>query len=444
MQKFLSALKDWELMGQFLVSAQGTGLRLFSVIVNMVIGIVLARLLGDDGFGQYVSYLAFAGLLASICALGLPAMLAREVALARGTGQEESIAPIAQMILATLTFLILALLGVFLWGSQSGVLLVFFVLGTTCLGIATNIFNGFERVVLGQWVGAVFRPLLAIAFFFMLAWTQVLSVNTAVFAQGLTAFLATLLLFLVWPRPPLLKTLRGYWYRLPVRDYRQVFQIGLTFAFSQTLINAMTQIDILIMTALRPSDEVAWYYAAARAAFVVSFFFGSVCKIAEPRIIRLYAAGDRSEMQKVAHRTVFLGVVMTILAILFALLLARPYLLFYGEEYLAAMPALVILLIAMLFSSMIGPAEQVLRAARADSSILVVAGISVGCAALLAFLLIPLMGMNGAAIATGAQFIIFQGLQAYRAWKLTGVGPTILHAIWQRAQPALSNTKDIS
>lgn len=409
---------------QWLDSAHGTALRLFSVGANMAIAIVSARLLGDESFGTYVSYLAIGGLLATATSMGLPTLLAREIAICRGSGEGAQLRPISQLILALHGLLLLAILVAAVIGNLPAAWILAFAFATNVFAVAMHVFIGFERVLLSQWLGSVLRPMLLLGGFVGVAFFATLSIGAAMWVQVASALIAAAALWLVWLAQKASMRIETARKEGGQRvTYVGSLATGGKFAIAQLAINGMTQVDILILTALRPAEEVAWYYAAARAAMVVSFFFSSVSKMAEPKLVRLWAAGDKREMRSLATSTAQLGFGMTCLAMILALALGRFYLDIFGEEYRSAFTAMMILIVGQLALSFFGPAQPVLRAARSDNRILIYAVSSVVVGSGIAFALIGPFGMNGVAIGMAVQFGLFGLLLARRAHKETGIAP---------------------
>lgn len=422
---FGGLLRNADVKKQWLDSVHGTALRLFSVGINLIIGIICARLLGEIGFGQYVSYLAIGGVIASITSIGLPTVLAREIAAGRGVGDLSRLPAIAQTILAAQFLLIVAILTMAMLGFLSATYALLFALGTNLLGVVSHVFMGVERVLTSQWIASVFRPLLAIAAFLLLACISMLSVRNAFLVQAATAAISAGVLCLMWRSAWLRDAPRLFLAHCRFSEYSSVIRTGLTFAGAQVLINAMTQIDILILTALRSPEDVALYYSAARAALVVSFFFGSVSKLAEPKLVRLIAGGKIAEARNLARSTSLLGLGMTVVAVALAALLGRFYLGLYGDVFLAALPVMFIMMAGQVGLAMTGPAQPILRASRSDGSIVMFAGIAVVVGAGVTVALLFPLGILGAAIGTSIQFTLFGWLLSRAAERETGIATPV-------------------
>ncbi|MEL6660752.1 MAG: oligosaccharide flippase family protein [Bacteroidota bacterium] len=404
-------------------AAQGTSLRIFSVVINLATGILLARMLGDEDFGTYLTYIAIGGMISSISSFGLSTLLAREIASARGNQDWARLKPIAILIRAALTLLLLSLIIAFVSGYFLVGIAIAFALANNVLGVASHVFIGFERVLTTQWVNSVIRPIFIVFSVLVAGTASLLTIEFTLAIQAISAILAAIVLWLLWnnnsmavPRRTELATLHRY---------KEVVASGATVAVAQVLINGMTQIDILIVAAFREPNEVAWYYAASRAAMIASFFFGSVTKLAEPKLIRLYSSGEMTEVRQLASSTTAIGVVATLLAVIAAFLLSRPYLNLYGPEYVSALPTMIVLLLGQLALSTTGPAQPMLRAMKLESSILLYAGIGVALGTTISIVLIGPLGLIGVAIGSSLQFATFGYLQALRSQKSAKVPTTI-------------------
>lgn len=393
----------------------------------MVLAIFGARLLGTEAFGTYVSYLAMATLVATGISAGLPTLLAREIAIARGTGGDAHLRPLAQLILAVHGLVLTALLGFALFASLPALWILGFAFANNVLAVVMHVFIGFERVLLSQWVGSVLRPLLLLAGFLIVACIGTLSVGVAMMLQIGAALICAAALGFVWLANRAAISLQQIAKSTPVLvDYSSALWTGGKFAFAQLAIMGMTQVDILILTATRSTEEVAWYFAAARAALVVSFFFSSVTKLAEPKLVRLHAANAINDMRSLAISTAWLGFGTTVAAFVIASLVGGFYFDLFGEDYRNAYPAMVILMCGLLARSFFGPAEAVMRASRSDNRVLVYAVISLSVGATIAYSLVLSLGMTGVAIGMAVQFGLFGFLLSRRALAETGIKTTII------------------
>ena len=191
-------------------------------------------------------------------------------------------------------------------------------------------------------MNSVLRPFVALAALFLFA--QVVQPTTsALLAQLVGASVASVVLIFAWEPRAIWNTvsdvISSRWWS---PRHVTVVRMGAVFAAGQLLINATTQIDILLLTVLASPGDVAHYYAAARAALVVSFFFGSSA-LPEPKLARLFAAGQMDEFKGLLRGTAVIGAAVTVTSCALALILAPYYFELYGPTFEAGMSSLVIL-----------------------------------------------------------------------------------------------------
>jgi O-antigen/teichoic acid export membrane protein len=404
-------------------------LRLATSGTTLLIGIYIARLLGAEPFGSYVSLMAIAGMVATATSIGLPTVLARELATSRGDGDTRAMRPLVQALFLSNVVLMLLVIGTFVFGFVDIGFVLLFALAGNALATVMHLFIGHEKVLITNWIGGALRPVFTLAVLFILATATEVSVQSAILAQAAGALIAAFLLLMFWRGDNLLEAARRAVAPSRLAEHRRVFGMGITFSGSQLLIGAMTQVDILILTVLREPTEVGHYYAAARAALVVSLFFGSVYKLTEPTLARLHASGDVQETRRVVRSTAITGFGMAVAAALAASVLGPFYLRLYGDSFSDALPSLLIMMVGLLGLAATGPSQSMLRATRADGRLLVLAGISVAVGAGLTVALVPAIGITGAAIGTSVQFVLFGFLLAQAAKRASGTSTYVWSAL---------------
>jgi O-antigen/teichoic acid export membrane protein len=105
-------------------------------------------------------------------------------------------------------------------------------------------------------------------------------------------------------------------------------------------------------------------------------------------------------------------------------LLGPWYLALFGPEFAAGYGALVILSLGRVFGAAMGSAGLLLAMSGHERDFLAATFAGAGLNLLLDWLLIPRLGLNGAAWASVAGLVAMNGLAALRAWQLLGIGST--------------------
>lgn len=418
----LAALASSAPVRHLLSGAHATALRLASTAITLVFGILAARLLGAEVFGDYVALWAVAGLVATLTSIGVPTLLTRELAASRGSGDRSALKAIVQGAGLINGAALLLTAALFALGYVDAGLIALFVLAANAVGLLGAAFAGMERVLLAAWLLSVARPLAALALLYPLALALPADPRVPLAAQIAGPLIATALFVFAWRGPALSVGLRraaaATWWS---PTHKAMIRAGVLVAGTQFLTGLTTQIDILILTALRSPEDVGHYYAAARAALVVSFFYGTTCALAEPTMTRLLAAGERTELVKLVRTTSLTAAAVTLGAALVAVALGRFYLSLSGPSFLAAFPTLCILSFGLVGWSLFGPSQNLLRAARLDTNLLLLTAVALAVNAVVTAALVPFLGIEGAAIGTSLQFAVYGALLAATARRRLGI-----------------------
>lgn len=162
--------------------------------------------------------------------------------------------------------------------------------------------------------------------------------------------------------------------------------------------NAAQQTEILWLTALAPPEVVAHFFAATRAANAVSFFYASVNALYYPTIVRLNAEGRTAERDLEIKRATRISLALTCLAALGAALISGPYLRAFGAEFIEAQTTMYILLLGWVAIVACGPVITILNMKHRESIVTLAMIIGLTLGSLTALLLIPRLGLLGAAL----------------------------------------------
>lgn len=395
-------------------------LRVIATGTNLVFGIVAARLVGEEAFGTYISVFAVAGLLSVVSAAGLPGLLQREISLGRGTGDFGMLYPLIQWLMILNFIHVIALLFVVLFLPSHIQLALIFIIVSNFAGLAGAVFRGYERVLLATWLGNVVYPLGALLLLFPLYALMQPTEHLLLMSQTAGALVAFGFFMYFWDKPlrnPLRQALSGAWWS---ETHKQILRAGMLLSSSQFLINLKAQSEIFLLTLLAGPKDVAYFYAASRAALVVAYFSTATYLMAEPRLTRLFGAREKMTVRAEVRSTCTIGFAGTLVAGIFAVLLTPIYLDLYGETFNVAAPVMYILIGSIVIRTAFGPALAVLRAARQDSSVFKITAASACIGLPISAVLTFLFGIVGAAFGSLVHSTINEWWLAKSAKNRTG------------------------
>jgi O-antigen/teichoic acid export membrane protein len=168
----------------------------------------------------------------------------------------------------------------------------------------------------------------------------------------------------------------------------------------------LTYVDILTLEHFRSPDEVAVYYAAARLLAIVAFVYYAVAGATTHRFTQYYVAGDKQRLKSFFAETIR-WTFWPSLAICVAILgLGLPLLSLFGAKFEHGYPVMFILAAGMLARAAVGPAERLLNMLGLRKQCAAIYAGAFAVNLILCVILIPHLGIEGAALATSAALIL--------------------------------------
>jgi O-antigen/teichoic acid export membrane protein len=168
----------------------------------------------------------------------------------------------------------------------------------------------------------------------------------------------------------------------------------------------LTYVDILAIEHFRSPDEVAVYYAAARLLAIVAFVYFAIAGATTHKFTQYHVAGDKEQLRKFFAETArwtfwpSLAICAAILAF------GEPLLSLFGAGFTAGYGVMFILAVGMLARAAVGPAERLLNMLGERKQCAIVYAIAFAINFALCVLLIPRIGIEGAAVATSTALVL--------------------------------------
>ena len=390
-------------LGSFLV-------RLLAAGAAFGLQIFLTRLLGPDEFGRYVYVLSWVTFTSQIGVLGFDTASLRFVSALEARGQWSLLRGFLRRSLQVT--IAASLLGALLLVTAAWVLrtrldprLFSVMLAASCLlplvailQVVVSQVNGLKKVVAGQGIQGLLRPAvtaLVLACGAWLGWHERSAVAAMLASAAATAASIGAAGWLL--RRLLHERLAGH---APAYDTHA----WLRTAFPLLLITAsqiiLSQTDVLMIGAMRNTTDAGIYAVASQLASIVTFAIMAANAIVAPLIASLYAQGHRAELQRLLTMT-SRGVLAYALPVVAGLLLLGRWVLsLYGPAFGAGYVSLLILSVGQLTIALCGSVGFLLTMTGHEQVATKVIGGSAALNVVLNLLLIPSLGLVGAAIAT--------------------------------------------
>ena len=406
-----------------------------SKIASIALYIVMARQLGDAGFGVFTFGMAFVTLVTTLANMGQQLVLTREVARDHSRFHEYFVNTLSLQLALSVPALLLAMGVHAVVGFESGSRTVVFLLGiavvaealmTTCFAV----FQAYERlgfipvVLISQrWATA------AIGITALVLGAGVVTVSAIYLGGAIAALLLAFYFVVTRIARPRFVVQMGRW--LPLM--RVALPIGIAGVFAAILF----RIDIAMLGAYESDDVVGQYGAAYRLLEGTFFISWSIGAGVYPVFSRL------SRTTEIPIASIFQGALKLALALTLplavgAVVLAYPLMeLIYGAEFRDGASALMLLAPTVVLYPLTYIAAYVLMSQDRQSVLAWVYAAATVLNVALNAILIPRYSLDGPAFATSVCEALTAGLMLALALKVSGaldwraiaVGPVVASAL---------------
>ncbi len=402
-----------------------------SLALTLGVSVLLARTLGPDAYGTYVFVTATLMLAAIPAFCGWPNLVVRHTARYQ---VEERWALIAGL-LRTATLWVLGVGGLitlgFLWLPgvpaddpalgrllRLGVALVILVglVKVTSAGL-----RGLHQPLRAQLPEMLVQPLAQVLLLLALTAASALTASTAVVSLVASFALAAAVTRVSWWRSEVRRA--GGEHATDTRNWFREWPLFAAVSFT-SLVSA--QVAIVVLGWLADPAAVALLRVGERAAQLVAVPLLVVNLVLAPVIARAHRLGDRAALQATSDSAIRWSLLAALPLALLLLLFGEPVLgWLFGADYAAAAVPMGILVVAQVVNVLMGSVAMLLNMSGNQRHTLL--GFLVGLAVNLGgcFLLIPRLGMTGAALAVAAATITWNLMLAVKVRRLLDldVGP---------------------
>jgi O-antigen/teichoic acid export membrane protein len=370
---------------------------------------LIARFWGAELLGEFLLVTATVNLIAVVMPLGFHTVGAYFAADYRARGEKRQLSQFMIRayghVLGTFALLVVAGYPLLTLFGQTGSALgqhfaplAVLALSTGLVHVNGSVLIGLKRPLAGYFADAIFRPMVVLAAFLIALSVMVpvvafdrmlwlMACGYVVVSLGHFGFVMMTLKTVPDTAAPRAEDVRRWW----------------RFALPWVLISLATDfffdIDLLLLSHSLPKQELAIFGVCTRIFSLVSFGVAAVYAVTLPDIFESEANADRAAF----HRKIGdANVVASGLAVLLfvGMAVVGPFaLMLFGPSFSAGALPLVILCLALVVRAVMGPASVVLSMHDRPYASLPAVGLGVVALMLLNWLLVPSMGLLGAAMA---------------------------------------------
>lgn len=374
-----------------------------------IVGFVLvARLLGVEGLGRYSFVIAFVSVLGLVVNLGMDHIIIRE--LSKDSSRLPFIIGAAVKLKARLLLITIPLLtgGIFVFHLDKELVLssVFLFIAALFLRefytvIPHAVFLALEKLEYRAYTTLVFQivRLGGMAGALTAGWGLTGVFATAIIADLLQAAMAMMILKKLFAPPD---------YSISIEDIKGLFRQSLSLGFAFGFIAAFLQVDILLLRNMCGDYESGLFASAYRFISMIILVIVPVTWVLLPHLTRSFNFERENFLRESRFYLKGIAVVIFPAAIVLGVYSQWLQILFFGDAYSAAAPAMIIMTPTLIFRGLGYLFDLSFTAADKQKMTAVVAGTAFFVKIILDLILIPSYKHMGAAYGTlGAEIIAF-------------------------------------
>ncbi len=198
---------------------------------------------------------------------------------------------------------------------------------------------------------------------------------------------------------------------------RHILSITLPMLLSNSLFLIMNWTDTLMLSGFRGEDEVGIYSTSLKIAALNSIVLVAINSIAMPKFAELYIRKDKQAFENFVKQSTLLMFSVSFPILLVIFLFPKFLLGVFGDEFTIGITALLILAFGQFFSAISGSTIHILNMTGKQKLARNILLLSTSINIVLNFYLIPIYGINGAAIATAFSTILWNVLAVIYIYK---------------------------
>lgn len=403
-----------------------------SACLGFLCTILLARLLGAEGYGVYAYVLALITLMALPAHAGLPNLIVRETA--KGLAQErpdllKGAWQWAGRVVAVLSPVVMLVAGpVFVaWqgglGSIGGQTMAWALPLVPLIALGNlrgAALRGLQRVVVGQLPEFLLRPGL---FLLLLGGTALLwggtpSPSSAMMLYAVAAFLAFAVgAWLLWRHTP-----EAVRYARPSVDARGWLASSVIFALLAGFRVINIQASTVVLGLFVAPHIVGHFRVAAQVAMLAAFGLQAINMVLAPRFADLWARREKARLQRLVTRSAQAVLAFNLLVTVALVLAGRSFFqLVFGPEFDSSYVPLLILLVGQMVNSAAGCVDFLLNMTGHERDTAKGMAVAAAVNVVLNVALVPVWGIVGAATATAASMTLWNVLLWWRVRQRLGI-----------------------
>jgi O-antigen/teichoic acid export membrane protein len=175
----------------------------------------------------------------------------------------------------------------------------------------------------------------------------------------------------------------------------------------------LTSVDIVLLQHFRTPDDVAVYYAAAKTLALIAFVHFAVSTAVGHRFSQYHVSKDHDRLKSILADSIRWTFWASLAASVVILIMGQPLLSLFGARFVEGYHLMLILVVGLMARASVGPVERLLNMLGEQRVCAAVYATAFVLNLVLCVVLIPRIGVEGAAISTSTALIVESVLLFY-------------------------------
>jgi len=405
-------------------------IKIAGAVFSFGFNVLLGRMFGTAGAGLYFLALTLVIIFSTIGRCGLESTLVRFVAAhasqkewaqVKGVFQKSiQLSFIVSVFLSLILFLLTPWLSVVIFNKPELVnplrIMSCAVIPFSLYWLIAEALKGLKSIKDSQLVQGLIVPILTCFGVFIIGMTGG-SVEKVALVYLIATVVTLIWAYWLWRRA----TLEVNHVVAPVFAWQQLFKSCVPLLWLQIMYLVMSKTSLFALGIWGTKADIGIFGAAQRTALLISFILMSVNSIVAPKFSALYTSGKMEELGDLARRSTLLMTIVAVPILLLFILIPQQIMRLFGEDFQGGGNILAILALGQFVNIITGPVAYLLLMTGNEKLMRNNAVVVAILLIILNFLLVPVLGSLGAAIATTVCMVILNISALYLVWKTLGI-----------------------
>lgn len=200
-----------------------------------------------------------------------------------------------------------------------------------------------------------------------------------------------------------------------ILEYASLLKVSFPMLFSSSMTFVMGWADIIMIGIFRNEGEVGVYSVVVKLALLTTIPLIAVSSISSSQFSEYFSQKKWILLKKSIFNSTKLIAITTSPIIFILGIFSKEILLSFGEEFVSGFYALLFLFLGRIIDAMTGLSNSLLSMVGLQNQLMINMIIATFVNIILNYLLIPMYGINGAAVATSTSIIILNMLSVFKS-----------------------------